>query len=773
MNRNTKKGFTIVELIIVIAVIAVLAAVLIPTFSNLINQAQQAKDTALVSDLNKGLKMSGKEFDTMHDALTAVEENVGINVAKINAVASESEILWDSVNQCFVYSKNGKINYIPDTQKTPIGENEQYKYWQIVSTPDSGNKYSQYISNSDYTVDTLTVSTGFDAGLSKGIATLKYENTGAAQNVVIRTNSYDIDLIIDAAQDTVKHYDLLGNLTIENVKGESYHEFGKVERVSIKNGRFVAEDGAELGSEVTQIEGGTALVEVAKAAIWETTYDWSEDNKTCTATRKDKNGVKAEETEEGVVVEEITKEATTTEAGSKTYTATFTNPAFTTQTKTETIARLLTAEEELLNSINEELAQWETNNNRKPYTMHEALSALGNQRGSVMSNADTFLWDSKENKFYTLDEVKSKISGDNGRKSYEFWKITSATLNSSYSNYLADGYSGAATINCFTGFDVGNNTLSVSVKFVPNISGELIIRTNGNEVLTITKGMVFVHYGTASKVDISGPTKASSKLKYVEKGNVEGFIKVSGINVTVDLSLIKLQAAKGVVVQKSSTTVLGNNLTPICYTTSTKPSGISGVANGNDIGKVYLKGLELFDEGFGTSAKPFVVNSAEDWKKIDSCDTTNTIYIQLKNNFTVETLVTTVARNAKIILDLNGHTITLKNDSMVQVGGKGLTIKDSVGNGGFIKSESNGVRGLFASFDDSATLTIDGGIFNGNYLVGKSANAETKMAVTVNGGTFKLDALIYSEITKTTISIKGGTFNIDVSDYSSSTSSND
>ena len=76
MNRNSKKGFTIVELIIVIAVIAVLAAVLIPTFSNLIKKANEAKDTALVSNLNKGLKMSSKDFATMHEALQAVEENV-------------------------------------------------------------------------------------------------------------------------------------------------------------------------------------------------------------------------------------------------------------------------------------------------------------------------------------------------------------------------------------------------------------------------------------------------------------------------------------------------------------------------------------------------------------------------------------------------------------------------------------------------------------------------------------------------------------------------
>ncbi len=39
--RNNKKGFTIVELVIVIAVIAILSAVLIPTFSGIIGNAQE------------------------------------------------------------------------------------------------------------------------------------------------------------------------------------------------------------------------------------------------------------------------------------------------------------------------------------------------------------------------------------------------------------------------------------------------------------------------------------------------------------------------------------------------------------------------------------------------------------------------------------------------------------------------------------------------------------------------------------------------------------
>ena len=41
-KKNNRKGFTTVELVIVIAVIAILATVLIPTFSNLITKAEES-----------------------------------------------------------------------------------------------------------------------------------------------------------------------------------------------------------------------------------------------------------------------------------------------------------------------------------------------------------------------------------------------------------------------------------------------------------------------------------------------------------------------------------------------------------------------------------------------------------------------------------------------------------------------------------------------------------------------------------------------------------
>ena len=52
-SKKIKKGFTLVELVIVIAVIAVLSAVLIPVFGNVINNAKVAKAKADVRNINE------------------------------------------------------------------------------------------------------------------------------------------------------------------------------------------------------------------------------------------------------------------------------------------------------------------------------------------------------------------------------------------------------------------------------------------------------------------------------------------------------------------------------------------------------------------------------------------------------------------------------------------------------------------------------------------------------------------------------------------------
>lgn len=81
MKNNKKRGFTIVELVIVIAVIAILAAVLIPTFSNVVENAnksacqQEARNKyveVLAQDLEDGVQ-DGKKGDTDISVATAGE----------------------------------------------------------------------------------------------------------------------------------------------------------------------------------------------------------------------------------------------------------------------------------------------------------------------------------------------------------------------------------------------------------------------------------------------------------------------------------------------------------------------------------------------------------------------------------------------------------------------------------------------------------------------------------------------------------------------------
>lgn len=65
MKKQTKKGFTLVELVIVIAVIAILSAILIPTFGNVI---ADAKEKAELEDA----RTAYQEFLVDHSDDTAV-----------------------------------------------------------------------------------------------------------------------------------------------------------------------------------------------------------------------------------------------------------------------------------------------------------------------------------------------------------------------------------------------------------------------------------------------------------------------------------------------------------------------------------------------------------------------------------------------------------------------------------------------------------------------------------------------------------------------------
>lgn len=80
MKKTNKKGFTIVELVIVIAVIAILAAVLIPTFAGVIERANQS--AALQTAKNV---YTAALAEAMSDGTLAANETIKLD-ANLNVI---------------------------------------------------------------------------------------------------------------------------------------------------------------------------------------------------------------------------------------------------------------------------------------------------------------------------------------------------------------------------------------------------------------------------------------------------------------------------------------------------------------------------------------------------------------------------------------------------------------------------------------------------------------------------------------------------------------
>lgn len=125
-KKNNRKGFTIVELVIVIAVIAILATVLVPTFGTII---KDAKNSALVQEIknehttyttkyaksddytdNLYILIDGKYYQFKDGAVVVDGNDVPVAVTSID----NGTVYFDASNDELYTAPNGK-NTTTDT----------------------------------------------------------------------------------------------------------------------------------------------------------------------------------------------------------------------------------------------------------------------------------------------------------------------------------------------------------------------------------------------------------------------------------------------------------------------------------------------------------------------------------------------------------------------------------------------------------------------------------------------------------------------------------
>ena len=111
MKNTNKKGFTIVELVIVIAVIAILAAVLIPTFASIIKKANQSADIQAVRQMNTLLAAedaTGKPAN-LSEAINALRES-NIDMEDYKPLSKDTYFYWvKEINRVLYVDANNAI----------------------------------------------------------------------------------------------------------------------------------------------------------------------------------------------------------------------------------------------------------------------------------------------------------------------------------------------------------------------------------------------------------------------------------------------------------------------------------------------------------------------------------------------------------------------------------------------------------------------------------------------------------------------------------------
>lgn len=125
MRKCKKMGFTIVELVIVIAVIAVLAAVLIPTFFDIIDKAQESALLQEIANAYKEALAKAYVNNGKIDGNTMIELENGFVFCFSDSSGLNARVILPEVFEYTAAIQNGKVilNKKDDNQsdETPYG----------------------------------------------------------------------------------------------------------------------------------------------------------------------------------------------------------------------------------------------------------------------------------------------------------------------------------------------------------------------------------------------------------------------------------------------------------------------------------------------------------------------------------------------------------------------------------------------------------------------------------------------------------------------------
>ena len=259
-KQNKKRGFTVTELVVVVSVIAILSAVLIPTFTGIINKSKMSADQQTVRNMNNVLASiiddDGKiEYNDIANALDTKGYNV-MNNDQWNPSYKGYKAYWLEKKNVIVLVEGDQIIY-PASEKGDFVEAD--------ATPLKSTNYVAAVEATTATAAATEVADAINAGQSVTL-TKKY-----AEPIVMNqaTKVDENNVVIDLGGNTLEGGVRETNSTDGQPK--SYYAIDNYGELTIKNATLTGR-GIEnfTGATLTLGEGVTvkAVDSNGGACIW-------------------------------------------------------------------------------------------------------------------------------------------------------------------------------------------------------------------------------------------------------------------------------------------------------------------------------------------------------------------------------------------------------------------------------------------------------------------------------------------------------------------------
>ncbi len=258
MKKNVKKGFTLVELLVVIAIIAILATVSVVGYLSFTKKANISNDVTMTTQMNTILQAeeATNKSEWPSEANDLLKES-GIDLSKLEAYTDGYKYVWDkATNRILLLDETN--NVVAPEGVTDASKEDTFIVVHNQSEIDNLNGDYAVLVAEDFKEDIAKVTSNTDV-LDNSVEIML---EGNKENVSLNTIGGKVTINTPTA--TVKHYGSASLVDIIEVSPNSYHLYGDVTTINIEKGKIEIE--AKSNVKLINVEENGVIININQNA---------------------------------------------------------------------------------------------------------------------------------------------------------------------------------------------------------------------------------------------------------------------------------------------------------------------------------------------------------------------------------------------------------------------------------------------------------------------------------------------------------------------------